>query len=247
MQLIEEYAGRDIAVRYGEALANFAGGLPVQLCGGAAALVYEERRGRINSAHVTLATEATGSFRTVYDRLDARSRLILRATPHLKSQHIPPEELFSLLEDPTGWSEPEFRQSLDACLDLHLLEGGEEIRMHQVLVSYLVGATLEPDINELYRKIRRVQINCMLHWAHEFVQDPGNADLAGTFLVFETSRDEWADCEGDIPFQYSEIVGAPSMRSEISKRPSPGTSMPWRPRKKSTRKQTRTGRALPPA
>jgi hypothetical protein len=62
LELIEELAGRDIATRYGQELANLAGGLPVQICPPAAVLAYEQRRGHLDSAVLTLSAEAVKTF-----------------------------------------------------------------------------------------------------------------------------------------------------------------------------------------
>ncbi len=62
LQLIKELGGSEVAEKYGEQLANLAGGLPIQICPAAITLAHEQRRGRLASAKISLVPEADESF-----------------------------------------------------------------------------------------------------------------------------------------------------------------------------------------
>jgi hypothetical protein len=142
VKLIERIAGAEVAERFGGQLADLAEGLPVQLVPASATLAYEARRGRLDSVPLTLTEETQASFLGVYQQLEAPAQLLLHAAARLNPQRIPRDELQFHLEQGAGWSTAEFQRQLDACLDLHLLQGGAELRMHQLFVSFLVGRKL---------------------------------------------------------------------------------------------------------
>ncbi len=76
LELITRLSGHEVSVRYGERLAQLAGGLPVQLVPAAATLAYEARRGRLDAASLTLTREAQGSFLGVYKQLEPTAQLL---------------------------------------------------------------------------------------------------------------------------------------------------------------------------
>lgn len=59
--LIERIAGKEASARFGTQLTQLAGGLPVQIVPAAAALAYERKRGRLESAALTIAQETQES------------------------------------------------------------------------------------------------------------------------------------------------------------------------------------------
>ncbi|MBI2908060.1 MAG: hypothetical protein HYX92_10450 [Chloroflexi bacterium] len=173
LELIEKLAGREVAGKYGPELVRTAGGLPVQICPAAAILAYEQRRGRLDSARLTLAREAEGSFHSVYDRLEGPARLLLRAAAALNPQRIPRAELFQELEGPAGWAEGDFQRRLDACRDVHLLEGNEDLRMHQLFSSFLLGLPEDLELAPVLKEVRQTQARRMIAIAGELAEYPG--------------------------------------------------------------------------
>jgi len=138
LELVERVAGGEVAARHGQNLVELAGGLPIQIVPASRVLAYEARRGRLDSAVLNIAPEARDSFRLVYQTLEPLVRLLLHAAAFLATQHIVRRELFRHLEAACNWKQAEFDRYLDVCLDLHLLEGAEELRMHQLFASFLL-------------------------------------------------------------------------------------------------------------
>ena len=137
LQLLEEIGGADIAKKYGKDVAS--SGLPAQICPLAAMLAYEQRRGHVDPVKLGLADDAKKSFRRAFDLLDDQAQLLLRCAAFLNPQRIPRDELFLHVEGPTGWSRAEFQRLLDSCLDLHLLEGREELRIHHLFATFVLS------------------------------------------------------------------------------------------------------------
>jgi tetratricopeptide (TPR) repeat protein len=207
LQLVEELTDREIAARYGKQLAELAEGLPVQICPAAATLAYEKRRGRLDSAIVTLAREAKASFQGVFERLEPSARLLLYAAAHLNTQRIPRDELFRHLSEPTGWAEAEFHRWLDACLDLHLLEGSAELRMHQLFASFLLDSLPAADISTMLKDVRRVQGRRLVEVANELANNPANTELAAALMIFRVQPEAWLELEEGVSIEDGETIG----------------------------------------
>lgn len=206
-ELIEKVAGPSVAQRYGQVLIDLAGGLPVQLCPVAVALAYEDRRGRrLASTQLTLSREAAASFSGAYDHVESAARLLLHAAAFLNCQRIVREELSDPLRKTTGWSEDEFRRLLDACLDLHLLEGGAVLRMHQLLASFLLGTPLVEGAETLER-VRLAQGRRLVELATALAVHPGDTELAARLLVFPVTPRRWAEMANGISIEDGEMIG----------------------------------------
>lgn len=190
LELIRCVGGLDVADRYGHALVELGGGLPVQLFPAAATLAYEARRGRLQSVSLVITREAQESFRLVYERLDASVRLVLYAAAFLNGQRIPREILLSDLILATGWSEAECDRRADVCLDLHLLEGSTEFRMHQLFSAYVLN-TARKENPGVIAKIRQKQWDSLLKVANEVRLHPANHELVATMLVYPIQIETW--------------------------------------------------------
>lgn len=207
IQLIEELAGHEVADRFGEKLATLAGGLPVQIAPAAKTLATAARRGRLDSAALTLTREAEQSFRGVYESLDRRARLLLHAAAHLNPQRIPGEELQRHLEEVVGWTPNEFEDVLDSCLDLHVLEPGMELRMHQLFAAFLLPTPLSEEDATTLMEIRRVQRERMIELASELAENPASAEHASALMVFPIAPATWDNAGTPISIQQGETVG----------------------------------------
>jgi hypothetical protein len=111
-------------------------------------------------------------------------QLLLHAAPLLNGQHIEQEELYNHLKEASAWSQVEFQPYLDACLDLHLLEGNAELRMHQLFATVLLSVALEPESAAILEQIRRVQKQCLVQLAHDLADHPASTELATVFMMF---------------------------------------------------------------
>jgi tetratricopeptide (TPR) repeat protein len=189
LDLVGKLAGAEVAGRFGKKLAEIAEGLPVQICPAAAALAYEEKRGRLDSAQVTLAEEAKQSFRGVFERLDAPAQLLLHAAAILNNQRIPKAELLLHLKEGAGWAEAEFEAALDACMDLQVVDGDSQLRMHQLFAKFLADDL--PAAGERLPKIRIAQRKRLVESARQVFDAPADAELLGLFLSFPGRPDVW--------------------------------------------------------
>jgi tetratricopeptide (TPR) repeat protein len=207
VELIEQLAGHQIAERYGQELARLAGGLPVQISPAARTLAYEARRGHLDSVRLTLTRETQESFRGVYDHLEPPMRLLLHAAALLNSQRIEQEELYQHLKEASGWSEVEFQRLLDACLDLHLLEGSAELRMHQLFATFLLGIPLEPESATTLEQIRLMQRQRLVQLASDLANHPASTELAAAFMMFPLGPQAWKDTGINISIEDGETIG----------------------------------------
>jgi tetratricopeptide (TPR) repeat protein len=192
VNLVDALAGPVVAGRYGTQLAEAAGGLPVQLCPTAAVLGYELRRGHTDAPDlVELADETRSSFLFPYRYLDDPQRLLLHAATGLNPRRIGRTELRAHLQAGAAWSDRDFDQAVDACLDWHLLQGDDELTMHQLLVAFLrsdpVGDMFDGHLAGQLAEVRHVQIRRLVAVAAQVVEQPGDASLASTLMSFDLS------------------------------------------------------------
>jgi tetratricopeptide (TPR) repeat protein len=207
VDLIGRIAGPDIATRFGAQLAQLADGLPVQIVPASATLAYEARRGRLDTATFTLTQEAESSFLGVYQQLDTPARLLLHAAAQLNPQRIPRDELQSCLTEVAQWSGGDFNRQLDACLDLHLLQGGADLRMHQLFAAFVTRKPVAKEFTDSTRQIVRVQARRMIEISRELATHPNRADLAAKLMAFSPDPARWAEPNAEISVEDGETVG----------------------------------------
>ena len=254
LELITEIVGRELADRHGEKLATLAGGLPVQLVPASATLAYEARRGRDDAITLTLAQEASESFQGVYKMLEPPARLLLHAAANFNSQRIVRDELEVHLAEAADWSVAEFRDHLDACLDVHVVEGLAELRMHQLFVAFLVKIDPSDEIAASLMRIAKVQAQRFADIAESLVNAPNQADLAATLTTYPVELESWKGPGREILLEKGEVVGgalnvvgrfaaARPWFDKLSKKAAPGRHpRPRRPRK--PRREPPPGRVL---
>jgi len=208
LELVEGIAGRGLADRHGQTLATLAGGLPVQLVPASAALAYEARRGRENAITLTLAQETSRSFQGAYAMLEPPARLLLHAASRLNSQRIVRDELSKHLVEAVGWSATEFQGHLDACLDVHVIEGVTELRMHQLFVAFLLKIGLSGEVAQSFVRVVDAQARRLVDIAASIDATPNRADLAATLMTYPITLAGWTDGGGEILLEKGEVVGA---------------------------------------
>jgi tetratricopeptide (TPR) repeat protein/UDP-2,3-diacylglucosamine pyrophosphatase LpxH len=206
LELIRELGGREVAEKYGEQLAALAGGLPIQICPAALTLALDQRRGRLGKAKLSLVPEADESFHLVYDRLEDPVRLLLHSAA-LFNQRIPRAELSTQLQQSLGWSETDFEKRLDACFDLHLLEGGADLKMHQLFARFLQATPLAGAQAKLLMKVRTAQAERFIELAGEVRDHPNRTDMASTFITFPLVPTAWDEAGAPIAINEGEAVG----------------------------------------
>jgi tetratricopeptide (TPR) repeat protein len=204
--LITQLAGSEAAARYGQELAMLAGGLPVQIVPMAAFMYREARRGRIDAIKLTLTKEAGESFRGVYEQLEPPARLLLHAAARMNLQHIISADIAAQLAEACGWSDAEFQAKLDACRDLGWLEGGAELRMHQLYGKFLLGMKPSHDIATELAQVVRAQARRMIDVAAEVVNAPNLIDRAAALMTYPVDVQFWNDA--DISVAAGETIGS---------------------------------------
>lgn len=111
------------------------------------------------------------------------------------------------LAQAVGWEGREFRRSLDACLDLHVLQDGEELRMHQLFAAFLLDMSIPEDLRTDLKGIAQVQARRMTELASELAAHPTRADLAAALLAFPLDPKQWADRDVEISVPDGETIG----------------------------------------
>ncbi|MES2937848.1 MAG: tetratricopeptide repeat protein [Pseudomonadota bacterium] len=192
LQLIEKLAGSTVLQRFGGRLTALADGLPVQLVPASQALAYEERRGRLDAASLDMSKDASASFELVLGTLDTRVRLLLYAAAFLEQQRIVREELFHHLELEYPGGRREFDKHLDVCLDLHLLDGGAELRVHQLLGAFLLRRSRnDVEMTDKLAKVRQRQWDRLIMIARELAETPVDELLSGAILGYQLDPAVW--------------------------------------------------------
>lgn len=204
--LIKELGGSEVAEKYGEQLAALAGGLPIQICPAAITLAHEQRRGRLASAKISLVPEADESFQLVYNRLEDPVRLLLHSAA-LFAQRIPRDELSTQIQLALEWSDTDFEKRLDACFDLHLLEGSAELKMHHLFAHFLHEMSLGDAQTELLKKVRTTQAERFKELASQTENSPNHTALASALIVFPLLPVTWENAEAPIDIKNGETIG----------------------------------------
>ena len=200
-------AGAEASARLGPKLAERAGGLPVQLVPASIILAHQARRGRGVDAALPTMPEAQGSFGGVYRLLGPKPQLLLQAAARFDPLRIPRDELQKGVVGGAGWAENEFFAHLGACLDLHVIEDGAEMRMHQLFAGFLLTTPAPSDLAETAKKIARALGARMVAIAREVYAHPGDAALSAKLLAFVPELDRWSRQDEEISLDEGEAVG----------------------------------------
>jgi tetratricopeptide (TPR) repeat protein len=206
--LVENLAGREIAGNLGKQLARTAGGLPVELCPAAVALAREYRRWKkLPRLPSNLARESQQSFERAYRLLESDAQLLLQGIAFLESQRAPMKEMVAQLQESLSWDETKVRDLADSCIDMHLLQGGDELRMHQTVASFVVETTLSSHQKGLLAKIRQVQTHRLVDVAEQVAANPAQTDLAAIMMLFPVAPQRWEEQGIKISVGDGEAVG----------------------------------------
>ena len=207
LDLVKELTDAAFAASYGETITAHAGGLPVQIVPETTTLAYERLRGRSPSPGSGLAREAGDSFDRAYQRLDQPPRLLLHTAAILNPQRIPAAELGRHLRDGIAWSDAEVTRALDACLDLHLLEGIPDPRMHQLFAGFLRKRTPSADDQAALFRITAAQKARFVELAAALLADPSDPETAATLLSYPVAPELWEDAGCPVPVEEGSAIG----------------------------------------
>ena len=207
LDLVAKIADAETARRFGDRLVDTAGGLPVQLVPATHALVHSRRRGRTSSDAAALVPETAASFRNTYDRLDSPLQLLLHATLRLNPQRIDRAALRTQMAGDGDWNDKMFDRQLDACLDLHLLDGEATLRMHQLFAEYLRSIPLAAALLAPLRAVQKIQQRNFSAVAEAVADHPNQAEAVARLLCFRLAPADWVDGTDLFPIGDGERIG----------------------------------------
>jgi tetratricopeptide (TPR) repeat protein len=206
--LVEDRAGSVLAARHGRDIVAAAGGLPVQLNTASRAVSRAAERGLLDGMTATLTTtETESSFQAAYNLLAPESRLLLHAAAHLNSLRINRDLLRGHLREGAGWLDTQFAACLNACFDLHLLDGGEELRMHQLFAAFLNEREDRSGLAEPLTALVKAEASRLIAIARDVVAQPNRLDLASLLTIYPLQPERWVGQRGQLSVAEGEIIG----------------------------------------
>ena len=207
-ELVERIAGQVVAARLGHAIVQQADGLPIQIVPASRALAYEARRGRLDNVVPVRSQDTDISFHQVYNTLDGSTRLLLHTAAFLNSQHIVRTELLHHLQADYASNEVEFDRNLDVCLDLHLLDGTDDLRMHQLFANFLLDLPTDDTLKPRLMPVRVKQRERFVALAQVLSDNPVDRETASNLLAYPLTPHAWRQsADVDFPVKAGETVG----------------------------------------
>ncbi len=189
LEVVKALGGPRVTQLYGEALVSKAAGLPIQLCPATRSVAKALRRH--GEVQVNLAGEAQASFTGVWERLDPEGRLLLATATLFNPDRIRADLLRSHLAEAAGWSSATVDAALDACMDLSLLDPGEqELRMHRLLREY-VRSVQGADSPQLAR-FRDAHATAFVAAAKAVGNNPADSALVADLLCYPLAPEDWS-------------------------------------------------------
>lgn len=209
MALVKERIGHKLAHRYGRRLVDVADGLPVQLVPACTAVLYEETRNRSGAAVLaSLTKQARSSFDAVYQLLNESAQLLLHAAAQMTPTRIPIAELQLQLTKALGWSAGEFHQHLDTCLDLQILQGTDEVRIHQLMSTFIREVAPTQAMAHPLRDIQKVQANRLIALARKLLKGADWTRLAALVTTYQLNPKHWLSVEDIMSIHDGETIGS---------------------------------------
>lgn len=147
------------------------------------------------------------SFGVVYDGLAAEVRLVLHAAARLNPQRIIVEELNRSLIAGAGWDELEVARHVGTCLDLQLLQGETDLRMPQLLVSFVRTTPPAAEIAVPLKEVARAQSRRLLELAEAVAAAPHRTDLARLLAGYALDRPRGTAPEDQWSFAETMVIG----------------------------------------
>ena len=206
--LVEDRAGAALAASHGRDILAHAGGLPVELNPAARALRRAAERGLLNSTTATLtATETESSFQAAYNLLAPEPRLLLHAASHLNPLRIRLDLLRDHIKEGLGWSDVQFAAHLNACFDLHLVEGNQELRLHQLFAAFLNRREDQSGLTGSLTEVAKAEASRLLAIARDVVAQPNRLDLASMLTIYPLQPERWLGRQAALSSAGGEVIG----------------------------------------
>ncbi|MBP7394077.1 MAG: ATP-binding protein, partial [Zoogloea sp.] len=203
-QLVDEVAGNGVPAATRRALLTQSDGLPVHLLPAARALAVGARRGR-PGAPLALGADAEASFRVSYDTLDAGARLLLHAAAFMNPQQIVADELRLAVADTSAGAD--FACHLDACQDFHLLEGADELRMHQLFAAFVLAQPRDAALQAAVDGLRAAQWQRCVALARAVAANPAADGQVYRLLAYRLAPADWLAAGQPAPGGEGEWLG----------------------------------------
>jgi tetratricopeptide (TPR) repeat protein len=223
LDLVETIGGPEILQKYGQKVVEHCQGLPIQIVPLAETLTLACKRGLDESVEFTLSKEGTASFAGVYNLLDQDQKLLLHAAAHLNPQRILRDHLFRHLLEPEVMKDREqIIAALNACMDLTLLQGSDELRMHQLMADFVLGIPSEKKLVTKFWKVRKAQAEHLVELARRFRDAPADTNLAAQLTASPISIEAWLDIHEFFSGEQAHPIG--HALSELGQW---GDALPW--------------------
>jgi tetratricopeptide (TPR) repeat protein len=207
LELVEKLTDGAFAKHHGKRIAAHGDGLPVQIVPETMGLAYERRHGRTPSTPLGVMPAATQSFSNAYRQLETPAKLLLHTAAFLNSQQIPAEELERHLRNGVGWADTEIQRALDACLDLHLLQGTNELSMHRLFAAFLIQITLATEERTALTQIRSAQRESFVESAEAVEANPADTQAAARFISFPLIAEGWEGAGQTVSMKQGGTIG----------------------------------------
>ncbi len=212
LEVVKALGGPRVAKRYGGVLVSSAAGLPIQLCPATRSVAKALRRH--GHVQVTIAEEARASFTGVWDRLAPEGRLLLAAATLFNPDRIRADLLRSHLAEAADWSAATVDAALGACMDLSLLDPGEEeLRMHRLLRDYVRSAEGADPVQ--LARFRDAHAATFLAAAEAVSYDPAASDLVADLVCYPLDPERWLLADHPLALSGSDCHSIGQGLSEI--------------------------------
>jgi hypothetical protein len=142
-----------------------------------------------------------------YDLLAPEPRLLLHAAAHLNPLRIQRDLLRGHVKEGLGWSDAQFDAHLNACFDLHLVEGDQELRLHQLFAAFLNGREDQSGLTGSLGAVVKAEASRLLAIARDVAAQPNRLDLASLLTIYPLQPERWLGGQGALSPADGEVIG----------------------------------------
>ena len=160
---------------------------------------------RWRRAPLALGADAEASFRVPYDALDAGARLLLHAAAFMNTQQIVADELRQAVADTSAGAD--FVRHLNAWQDFHLLEGADELRMHQLFAAFVLAQPRDAALQAAVDGLRAAQWQRCVALARAVAANPAADGQVYRLLAYRLAPADWLAAGLPAPGGEGESLG----------------------------------------
>lgn len=199
LEVVRKLGDDELAELHGQSLVEKAGGLLVQLCPLIRSFAKALRRGLETDVSTSPQTEAITSFSEVWSRLDSDSHVLLLAATFFDPTQIRKHPLEQSLCGVMGWSSGRFRRAIEGCMDLTLIQPGEDLRMHQLFQEFVRSISIERALD--LQKVRSANALVLVQAARDVIND---LSVRANLTCFSLEPDAWHSEGEPLVFQFAD-------------------------------------------